>query len=188
MRPVTLSLPIRIEHSSDVSRPKQVRRENRSMRVRDIKQSEKQNQKRQRVFRIARAQMTPQQRRYYAQQLNSYQLKALCDWYSFSDNLSVDSLNDAQKWILQAAQQSQHLYPKRLRKQIQQYIDGLDLEALMPDQAHPDGEHIQQLLAYDDYLASMLTLLALCRRYYGNKHNQSRKDKDDQTTNPTFKT
>ncbi|HGS5089806.1 TPA: hypothetical protein ACMDT4_003852 [Vibrio parahaemolyticus] len=165
MRPVSFVTPLRAERISEVSSSRSIREEEKPKRVRDVKDSEKQEKKRHRVFRIKKAPMTPQQQRQFAKQLNSYQLRAMRDWYSFSDSLDIESLNDAQKWVLHAVNQSQHLYPKTLRREIRAYLNGVSLDQFASLEEAPDGATIQQLLAYEDYLEGILAILVLCRRY-----------------------
>ncbi|MGL6011530.1 MAG: hypothetical protein ACRC0J_08455, partial [Shewanella oncorhynchi] len=91
-------------------------------------------------------------------------LKALRDWQGFSDNLlDVKSLNDAQLWILHAAEHCEHLYPLTLRKQLKKYIADVKSSAGDMD---ANSKTVQQLVAYEHNLDGLLSLLALCRRYY----------------------
>ena len=117
--------------------------------------------------------MTFQQQKQFVKQLNSYQLKAMRDWFGFADKLDINSLNDAQLWILQAANQCQHLYPAFLRRKIKGNLSLLDdLDAPMED---ANSQIVQQLVAYEHYLDGLLSILVLCRRYDGLSRKESRK-------------
>ncbi|EEY72190.1 hypothetical protein VHA_001288 [Grimontia hollisae CIP 101886] len=157
-------MPLRAERVSDVSSPKNIREEEQTKRVRDVKESEKQEKKRHRIFRIRKTPMTPQQQRQFARLLNSYQLRAMRDWYSFSSQIDTNSLNDAQLWILLAANQSQHLYPKSVRKQIKQFLASANIDTAQLE-SQPDSEAVQQLIAYEHYLEGLISMLVLCRRF-----------------------
>lgn len=173
MRSVSFSTPLRTERVSDLTATKNVREENQPKRVRDVKQSEKRSKKHPRLFRIRRKPMTFQQQKQFVKQLNSYQLKAMRDWLGFADKLDINSLNDAQLWILQAAIHSPHFYPAFLRRKIKGYLSLLDdLDAPMED---ANSQIVQQLVAYEHYLEGLLSILVLCRRYDGLSRKESRK-------------
>lgn len=182
MRNISISIPQRIERVSDVSQTKQTRDEGGLKRVRDVKHIEKRQRKYPRIFRVRRKEMTPQNQRQFLKQLNSYQLRALRDWQGFSESLpDAESLNDAQVFILQAVKQSQHLYPASVKKILKQYEQVL---SALCDDTEPSSEALQQLIAYDYYLAGLLSLLVLCRRYdkaskavpRGNDEHQDKTD------------
>lgn len=180
MRSVSFSTPLRTERVSDLTATKNVREENQPKRVRDVKQSEKRSKKHPRLFRIRRKPMTFQQQKQFVKQLNSYQLKAMRDWFGFADKLDINSLNDAQLWILQAANQCQHLYPAFLRRKIKGNLSLLDdLDAPIDDLDAPmedaNSQIVQQLVAYEHYLDGLLSILVLCRRYDGLSRKESRK-------------
>lgn len=163
MRSVSISILAKTERVSDVSPTKQTREDNQPKRIRDVKQAEKRTKKHPRLFRIRRKLMTPQHQRQFARMLNSYQLKALRDWQGFADTITdIKSLNDAQHFILQAAQHSEHLYPAALRNKIKQYLNSL---GVMAEEMQADSGTLQQLVAYEHYLEGLLSLLALCRKY-----------------------
>ncbi|MDE1254194.1 hypothetical protein L9W76_13615 [Vibrio aestuarianus] len=174
MRSVSFSTtPLRTENVSDLTATKNVREENQPKRVRDVKQTEKRSKKHPRLFRVRRKPMTFQQQKQFVKQLNSYQLKAMRDWFGFADKLDINSLNDAQLWILQAANNCQHLYPAFLRRKIKGYLSLLDdLDAPMED---ANSQIVQQLVAYEHYLEGLLSILVLCRRYDGLSRKESRK-------------
>ncbi|KOE88505.1 hypothetical protein HGG78_16950 [Vibrio aestuarianus] len=174
MRSVSFSTtPLRTERVSDLTATKNVREENQPKRVRDVKQTEKRSKKHPRLFRVRRKPMTFQQQKQFVKQLNSYQLKAMRDWFGFADKLDINSLNDAQLWILQAANHCQHLYPAFLRRKIKDSLSLLDdLDAPMED---ANSQIVQQLVAYEHYLEGLLSILVLCRRYDGLSRKESRK-------------
>ncbi|EGQ8297038.1 ATP-dependent exonuclease [Vibrio mimicus] len=174
MRNVSFVMPLRAERVSEVSSPKNIREEEQTKRVRDVKESEKQEKKKHRIFRIRRTPMTPQQQRQLAKLVNSYQLRAMRDWYSFSSQVDAESLNDAQLWILQAANQSQHLYPKSVRKQIKEYLNMVNIDAGQTEN-QPDSQAVQQLVAYEHYLEGLISMLVLCRRF--DKREKKNRDK-----------
>ena len=156
-------MPQRTERVHDVTPTKQTREESQTKRVRDVKQAEKRTKKNPRLFRIRRKPMTPQQQRQFAKMLNSYQVKALRDWQGFSGALPDKAqLNDAQLFILQAANHCQHLYPASLRKKMKQYLESL---GELGDEMEADSEALQQLVAYEHYLEGLLSMLVLCRKY-----------------------
>ncbi|MBU2895874.1 hypothetical protein [Vibrio hepatarius] len=163
MRSVSFSMPQRTERVHDVTPTKQTREESQTKRVRDVKQAEKRTKKKPRLFRIRRKPMTPQHQRQFAKMLNSYQLKALRDWHGFSEALPDKKLlNDAQLFILQAANHCQHLYPASLRKKMKQYLESL---GELGEGMEADSEALQQLVAYEHYLEGLLSMLVLCRKY-----------------------
>lgn len=173
MRSVSISTPLRTERVSDLTSTKNVREENQPKRVRDVKQIKKRSKKNPRLFRVRRKPMTVQQQKQFVKQLNSYQLKAMRDWLGFADKWDTNSLNDAQLWILQAASHCQHLYPAFLRQKIKGYLSLLDdLDVPMED---ANSQTVQQLVAYEDYLEGLLSILVLCRRYGGLSRKESRK-------------
>ncbi|WP_345719255.1 hypothetical protein [Shewanella oncorhynchi] len=154
----------RTEKISDINRTQKAGDHRQPRRVKDIKQVDKRTKKYPRLFRVKRKNLTLDQQRQFARQLNSYQLKALRDWQGFSDNLlDVKSLNDAQLWILHAAEHCEHLYPLTLRKQLKKYIADVKSSAGNMD---ANSSTVQQLVAYEHNLDGLLSLLALCRRYY----------------------
>ncbi|MCF7505324.1 hypothetical protein [Vibrio sp. L3-7] len=163
MRSVSFSMPQKAERVSDITPTKQTREESQTKRVRDVKQADKRAKKQHRLFRIRRKPMTPQQLRQFSKMLNSYQLKALRDWHGFTQGLpEKQSLNEAQLFILQAANQCQHLYPSSIRKKMTQYLESLGALAEGMD---ADSEVLQQLVAYEHYLEGLLSMLVLCRKY-----------------------
>lgn len=163
MRSVSISFLPKTERVSDVSPVKQTREETLTKRVRDVKQVEKRTKKHPRLFRVRRKSLSFQQQRQFARMLNSYQLQALRNWQGFSDSIAdVTSLNDAQRFILQSAQHSSHLYPAALRSQIIQYVQSAGLSG---EEKALDSGGMQQLIAYESHLDGLLSLLALCRNY-----------------------
>ncbi|OOQ67606.1 hypothetical protein C1S86_23480 [Vibrio parahaemolyticus] len=163
MRNISISIPQRAERVSDISPVKKARDDGKFKRVRDVKYIEKRQRKYPRIFRVRRKAMTPQNQRQFVKLLNSYQLRALRDWQGFFDSLpDAESLNDAQVFILQAVQHSQHLYPASVKKSLGKYSKQL---AKLNDDNEPSSETLQQLVAYDHYLEGLLSLLVLCRRY-----------------------
>ncbi|WP_114785439.1 hypothetical protein [Vibrio tetraodonis] len=163
MRSVSFSMPQRTERVHDVTPTKQTREESQTKRVRDVKQAEKRTKKNPRLFRIRRKPMTPQHQRQFAKMLNSYQLRALRDWHGFTEALpGKKQLNDAQLFILQAANHCQHLYPASLRKKMKQYLESL---GELGEGMEADSEALQQLVAYEHYLEGLLSMLVLCRKY-----------------------
>lgn len=167
-------MPLRAERVSDVSSPKSIHEKEETTRVRDVKASKKQEKKKHRIFRIRKAPMTPQQQRQFAKLLNSYQLRAMRDWYSFASQVNIESLNNAQLWILQAAHQSQHLYPKSVRKQIKDILNAASID-MGQTEYQPDSEAVQQLIAYEHYLEGLISMLVLCRRF--DKREKNNRDK-----------
>ncbi|MGW7678703.1 hypothetical protein [Shewanella sp. S23-S33] len=164
LRPVSLVLSQRTEKISDITRTQQTRENRQPRRVKDIKQVDKKTKKYPRLFRVRRKPLTFEQQRQFARQLNSYQLKALRDWQGFSDSLlDAQSLNDAQRWILHAAEHCEHLYPLTLRKLLKKYITDFQTSA---GEMEANGQTLQQLVAYEHNLDGLLSLLVLCRRYY----------------------
>ncbi len=139
-----------------------------------LKNQKSRRKKKHRIFRIRRTPMTPQQQRQLAKLVNSYQLRAMRDWYSFSSQVDAESLNDAQLWILQAANQSQHLYPKSVRKQIKEYLNMVNIDAGQTEN-QPDSQAVQQLVAYEHYLEGLISMLVLCRRF--DKREKKNRDK-----------
>lgn len=163
MRNISISIPQRAERVSDISPVKKARDDGKFKRVRDVKHIEKRQRKYPRIFRVRRKAMTPQNQRHFAKLLNSYQLKALRDWQGFSESLpETERLNDAQVFILQTVQQSPHLYPDVVKRSLRKYSNQL---AAFHDDNEPSSEALQHLIAYDHYLAGLLSLLVLCRRY-----------------------
>lgn len=185
MRNVSFVMPLRAERVSDVSSPKNIREEEQTKRVRDVSGSEKQEKKRHRIFRIQKTPMTPQQQRQFARLLNSYQLRAMRDWYSFSSQIDTNSLNDAQLWILQAANQSQHLYPKSVRKQIKQFLASANIDTAQLE-SQPDSDAVQQLIAYEHYLEGLISMLVLCRRFDEREKKNRKKLKQHFIDNEAF--
>ncbi|AEG13351.1 hypothetical protein [Shewanella baltica] len=164
LRPVSFAVTQRTEKISDINRTQKAGDNRQPRRVKDIKQVDKRTKKYPRLFRVKRKYLTLDQQRQFARQLNSYQLKALRDWQGFSDNLlDIKSLNDAQRWILHAAEHCEHLYPLTLRKQLKKYIADVKSSAGNMD---ANSSTVQQLVAYEHNLDGLLSLLALCRRYY----------------------
>ncbi len=93
----------------------------------------------------------------------------------------AESLNDAQVFILQAVQHSQHLYPASVKKSLGKYSKQL---AKLNDDNEPSSETLQQLVAYDHYLEGLLSLLVLCRRYdQANKKPQCGNDDHQEGNN-----
>lgn len=163
MRNISISIPQRTERVSSGSPVKQTRDESKLKRVRDVKGIEKRQRKYPRIFRVRRKAMSPQNQRQFVKMINSYQLRALRDWQGFADALpEAESLSEAQLFILQAAQQSQHLYPASVKKTLGKYEQIL---ATLNDNSEPSSESLQQLIAYDHYLEGLLSMLVLCRRY-----------------------
>lgn len=164
LRPVYFAMPQRTEKISDITKTQQTRDNLQPRRVKDIKQVDKKTKKYPRLFRVKRKLLTLNQQRQFARQLNSYQLKALRDWQGFSDSvLDTHSLNDAQRWILHAAEHCEHLYPLALRKQLKKYI--ADFKSSVGDM-DANSHTLQQIVAYEHNLDGLLSLLVLCRRYY----------------------
>jgi len=164
LRPVSFAAIKGPEKISDINRTKKAGQNLQPRRIKDIKQVDKHTKKYPRLFRVKRKNLTLEQQRQFARQLNSYQLKALRDWQGFSDNLlAVKSLNDAQLWILHAIEHCEHLYPLTLRQQLKKYITDFKLSVGDMD---ANSKTVQQLVAYEHNLDGLLSLLALCRRYY----------------------
>ncbi|AUI86431.1 hypothetical protein BS333_08535 [Vibrio azureus] len=190
MRSVSFSLPQRTERVSDVTPTKKSREETSAQpkRVRDVKQAEKRNKKQSRIFHIRRKPMTPQQQRQFARMLNSYQLRALRDWQGFTQSLpDKQQLNDAQLFILQAANHCQHLYPSSIRKKMANYLDAL---GELAEGMEADSEILQQLIGNDHYLEGLLSMLALCRKYdarerrYQRKRNRDEQEEGERKSSP----
>ncbi|HAS6480709.1 TPA: hypothetical protein GRR64_24455 [Vibrio parahaemolyticus] len=181
MRNISISISQRAERVADVSPVKQARDDGKFKRVRDVKHIEKRQRKYPRIFRVRRKAMTPQNQRQFVKLLNSYQLRALRDWHGFSESLPDESsLNDAQVFILQAVQQSSHLYPTSVKKILEKYSKQL---AKLSDDNEPSSETLQQLVAYDHYLEGLLSLLVLCRRYDQASKKPQRCNDDHQEGN-----
>ncbi|MGL6010129.1 MAG: hypothetical protein ACRC0J_01250, partial [Shewanella oncorhynchi] len=87
LRPVSFAVTQRTEKISDINRTQKAGDHRQPRRVKDIKQVDKRTKKYPRLFRVKRKNLTLDQQRQFARQLNSYQLKALRDWQGFSDNL-----------------------------------------------------------------------------------------------------
>ncbi|WP_318452410.1 hypothetical protein [Photobacterium leiognathi] len=160
--------PQKIQYVADINQTKHTRKENKAKRVRDVKQAEKRKKKQRRFFRIRRKLMTPQQQRQFAKILNSYQLKALRNWHGFTQELpEKQSLNEAQLFILKAANQCQHLYPASIHNEMNHYLESL---GILTEGMDANSKVLQQLVAYEHYLMGLLSILALCRKYDVREH------------------
>lgn len=154
---------------------KKAHEENQPLRVRELKDSAKKEKKKHKILRIKRQPMSHKQQRQFAKQLNSYQLKAMKDWYGFASTLQEEHLNEAQKFILQSALETPHLYPDFLRAKIRDVLSEIaDVNDLSPPEM--DSETLQDLVAYEHYLEGLLSLLVLCRKF----DEKQRKLKDEQ--------
>lgn len=175
LRPISLAIPQRTERVSEVTRGQQTREDFKPRRVKEVSQPDKRAKKYPRLFRVERKPLTFQQQGQFAKQLNSYQLKALRNWQGFSDSLlDIESLNDAQRWILNAARVCEHLYPRALRKLLKKHID----EFQLTEDMNVDSQTVQQLLAYEHNLDGLLSILVLCRRY--DKRKSAKRKSDEQ--------
>jgi hypothetical protein len=163
LRPVSYTVTRGTPKISNTARTQKARDKRQPRRVKDIKKVDKQTKKYPRLFWVKRKDLTFEQQRKFALQVSYEQLKALRDSQGFFDNLlDVKSLNDAQIWILHAADHCEHLYPLMLRKQLEKYITDINFPRGDID---ANSKTVQQLVAYEHNLDGLLSLLALCRRY-----------------------
>ena len=173
MRNISISIPQQTKQVLKGSSAKQERDEGNLKRVRDVKHIEKRQRK---YLRVRRKGMSPKNQRQFVKLINSYQLRALRDWQGFADALpEAESLSEAQLFILQAARQSQHLYPASVKKTLDKYEQIL---ATLSDDVDPSSDSLQQLIAYDHYLEGLLSMLVLCRRY-DKPSNKPPRDTDE---------
>lgn len=182
MRNISVSILQRTERVSHTLAGRRARGDDKLKRVRDVRHIDKRQRKYPRIFRVRRREMTPQNQRQFVKLLNSYQLRALRDWQGFADALpSVESLSDAQLFVLQSVQQNPYLYPSS-EETLHQYKHVL---ATFNDDFEPSSEALQQLVAYDHYLEGLLSMLVLCRsydqttpkaQYHNSKHQECTND------------
>lgn len=139
------------------------------IRVKDLKKNESKKDENKRRLFINRKFMSPQYQRNFARLLNSYQLKALRNWAGFSSSIN-DSLplNDAQLFILQSARCNQFLYPQKVRKNLINFSKNLPLLTIEEDK-EASAQVIDQLILLENYIETILTILAVCRKYDQNQ-------------------
>ncbi|OCQ52847.1 hypothetical protein Ppb6_01906 [Photorhabdus australis subsp. thailandensis] len=137
-------------------------------RVRDIKSAERLAKKRPKLFRIRSVQSTRRNQRDFARRVNGDLLRAISDWHGYVDQLpEPEELDDATLFVVQSAYHSRYLYPKDVYEKLSVYLEKLEMNT--DDLLEVDAELIQNLLARDNVISDLMTLLNLCRCYEKHK-------------------